>query len=54
MKWNNLKQNKCPKCGSPLEDGNGTDLIRCPKTNCFRIWKDRLNEISTNPQHNKR
>ena len=53
MKWTNLKQNKCPKCGDDLMGQDGSDTIVCanisrshPDARCdFRISEQRMTEI---------
>jgi DNA-directed RNA polymerase subunit RPC12/RpoP len=54
MKWNNLKENKCPQCGEPFDPHRvytATQLIICK---CgFRISFKRFREI-INSQVTKR
>ena len=52
MNWNNIKKNKCPKCGRDLVK-NETGLIKCfgntdLKRDCdFHIWESRFKELTT-------
>ena len=48
MNWQNLKQNKCPKCDKPFGYFAFTEpgFIKCPVPKCeFRISEKRYSEI---------
>jgi hypothetical protein len=53
MNWNNLKENKCPKCGKRLLIDRA-DLFKCEdntelKHDCdFHIWKWNFEKIINN------
>jgi len=45
MKWENLKENKCPECGKPL-DWDAQGKLFCPVRGCgFAINQQRFAEI---------
>lgn len=44
LKWNNLKQNRCPKCGSGISYDDKYAICQCG----FRIGLEKMNEIVTN------
>lgn len=50
MDWSKLKENKCPKCGSPLQaDGLLTSFYACKNDLCsFNISSRRFDEIIKN------
>lgn len=44
MKWENLRNNKCPDCGKALYGVNGQ--IACSSRKCgFRISEERMSQI---------
>jgi len=44
LKWGNLKQNRCPKCGSDLSYDEQNASCKCG----FKISLTRMNEIVQN------
>lgn len=55
MKWNNLKNGKCPKCSSILGEEMITRMITCSSmaSGCdFKISEKRLKEILENKSRN--
>ena len=47
MKWNNLKENKCPKCGSGPLVSSGK-FRRCPNQKngvCFLVGNKKFNQL---------
>lgn len=49
MKWNNLKQNKCPKCNKAFGHQAYAEpsVIKCPNDKCdFKISHKKFGEIS--------
>ncbi len=57
LKWNRLKENKCPKCRSFLETGKSIydeTIVQCHNKKCdFYIRPERMQQIVNN-QHNSR
>ncbi len=53
MKWQNLRDGRCPVCGNILKDGVGPYMILvCTSSECtFRIREDNLLEILRNKNH---
>lgn len=53
IKWQNLKEEKCPICGDNLNYGVGVfEVLVCLNTNCsFKIRHDRFVEILNDPTH---
>lgn len=50
MKWDNLTQNKCPKCSGELY-GSG-DYIKCGKCS-FHISEQKMKQICSNVTEQK-
>lgn len=49
MKWQNLKQNKCPKDNNPLTATTDGRVVYCSEMECsFKIGADRMTEIVNN------
>ena len=51
MNWNNLKQNKCPKCGKIFYSDSflNPGIIECKTIGCdFKIREKRMSEIINN------
>jgi acetyl-CoA carboxylase beta subunit len=49
MKWGNLYDNKCPKCGYALHEGmTRSDLLVCQKPSCdFSITKSKKLQLTS-------
>lgn len=48
IKWQNLKRNKCPKCGKELSYDPGEEMIYCPDLICrFQISQYRAERLIT-------
>lgn len=45
MKWNNLKNNKCPKCFGLLTQNTITGLHECLGCNDFTISEEKFDKI---------
>lgn len=57
MNWNNLKEYKCPKCGTPLQDTllSQTGRHFCGMVNCgFEIGDAKYSELlRSKPKHQR-
>lgn len=46
MKWRNLKDGACPKCGSTLKENADSETLTCTGATCtFQITAKRCSEI---------
>ena len=46
MKWDNLKNYRCPKCGGPMQPSH-QDYHACKVPQCFVIHEDKLRGITS-------
>ena len=53
MKWQNLKNSQCPKCGSFLYQKHGKGLLYCTKVEAcgFRISEQKIQQIFNDKDH---
>lgn len=45
MDWNNLKDNKCPKCSYPLTESDSKMHMYCINCTDFFIKKEKFDEV---------
>lgn len=54
MKWKNLKDGRCPKCGAMLAQQKNALILSCSDARCtFRISEQRLLEILKSPPRSR-
>lgn len=53
LKWQYLREGKCPACAHDLISGNGPyEISKCVSADCtFHIREDRMQEILQDPNH---
>lgn len=54
LRWQNLREGRCPQCGEDLRDGNGKfEITICTKQPLctFKIRNDKYDEIMADPLH---
>lgn len=53
MRWQNLKESKCPMCSNQLIDAYGKyRVLKCISSECtFKIREDRMSEIINDQTH---